>query len=348
MAPDGTSHDLPRRRGLMLILSSPSGAGKTTLTRMLLQNKDIDLTLSVSVTDAAASIERGRWAALSFYRPGPVPRLARPRRPVGMGGSAWQFLRDTEGAGRDTVALRTGRAVRHRLSGHAADQVLRARRRGYHLHSPAIDARVAGPPRTSSRGQARRDRPPARGGAQRDHPLEALRLRLDQRRSATDARRRPVDPRRRATETGAHRDGCRRVRRQARGPSDDKRPTADHRSSVAVSTILARAAKSAIDSVSARAVPSRPAFDNKAPTADGPSRPAMAFSDCRSILRRCPKAAAVTRGQRSRRAIQRRGTRHQFDDARDNLGGVARRPTERHRRGSARSFASRRGTANRP
>lgn len=40
----------PARRGLMLILSSPSGAGKTTLTRMLLQNKEIDLTLSVSVT----------------------------------------------------------------------------------------------------------------------------------------------------------------------------------------------------------------------------------------------------------------------------------------------------------
>ncbi len=38
------------RRGLMLILSSPSGAGKTTLTRMLLQDKDVDLTLSVSVT----------------------------------------------------------------------------------------------------------------------------------------------------------------------------------------------------------------------------------------------------------------------------------------------------------
>jgi guanylate kinase len=38
------------RRGLMLILSSPSGAGKTTLTRMLLQDKQLDLTLSVSVT----------------------------------------------------------------------------------------------------------------------------------------------------------------------------------------------------------------------------------------------------------------------------------------------------------
>lgn len=38
------------RRGLMLILSSPSGAGKTTLTRMLLQTKALDLTLSISVT----------------------------------------------------------------------------------------------------------------------------------------------------------------------------------------------------------------------------------------------------------------------------------------------------------
>ena len=37
-------------RGLMLILSSPSGAGKTTLTRMLLQTKELDLTLSISVT----------------------------------------------------------------------------------------------------------------------------------------------------------------------------------------------------------------------------------------------------------------------------------------------------------
>lgn len=34
----------------MLILSSPSGAGKTTLTRDLLQDRDLDLTLSISVT----------------------------------------------------------------------------------------------------------------------------------------------------------------------------------------------------------------------------------------------------------------------------------------------------------
>ncbi len=35
---------------MILILSSPSGAGKTTLTRMLLQDSELDLTLSVSVT----------------------------------------------------------------------------------------------------------------------------------------------------------------------------------------------------------------------------------------------------------------------------------------------------------
>ena len=37
------------RRGLMLVLSSPSGAGKTTISRMLLDREE-NLTLSVSVT----------------------------------------------------------------------------------------------------------------------------------------------------------------------------------------------------------------------------------------------------------------------------------------------------------
>jgi guanylate kinase len=40
-----------KRRGLMLILSSPSGAGKTTLSRKLLEReKDNALTMSISVT----------------------------------------------------------------------------------------------------------------------------------------------------------------------------------------------------------------------------------------------------------------------------------------------------------
>ena len=46
-APDDVS-----RRGLMLVLSSPSGAGKTTISRALLRS-DPNLTLSVSVTTRA-------------------------------------------------------------------------------------------------------------------------------------------------------------------------------------------------------------------------------------------------------------------------------------------------------
>jgi guanylate kinase len=37
-----------KRRGLLLIVSSPSGAGKTTLTRLLMAEKDIDLSISVT------------------------------------------------------------------------------------------------------------------------------------------------------------------------------------------------------------------------------------------------------------------------------------------------------------
>ena len=49
MSQPGAPNSLARR-GLMLILSSPSGAGKTTLTRNLLQTPALDLTLSISVT----------------------------------------------------------------------------------------------------------------------------------------------------------------------------------------------------------------------------------------------------------------------------------------------------------
>ena len=43
------SSDTLQRRGLMFILSSPSGAGKTTISRMLL-DRDSEIALSVSAT----------------------------------------------------------------------------------------------------------------------------------------------------------------------------------------------------------------------------------------------------------------------------------------------------------
>ncbi len=53
-APQGAKEEAGLgRRGFILILSSPSGAGKTTLTRMLLTRAELDLTLSISVTTRA-------------------------------------------------------------------------------------------------------------------------------------------------------------------------------------------------------------------------------------------------------------------------------------------------------
>jgi len=49
------------RRGLMLVLSSPSGAGKTTLSRMLLDaDKSVDLSVSVTTRPRRANEEDGR------------------------------------------------------------------------------------------------------------------------------------------------------------------------------------------------------------------------------------------------------------------------------------------------
>ncbi len=44
-----SSHPFVEHRGLLLVLSSPSGAGKTTISRALLE-KDANLTLSISAT----------------------------------------------------------------------------------------------------------------------------------------------------------------------------------------------------------------------------------------------------------------------------------------------------------
>jgi guanylate kinase len=71
-----TATDAPaaiRRRGLLLVLSSPSGAGKTTITRRLLQ-RDPALSLSVSVT-------------------------TRPPRPGEIDGRDYIFIEQTEFAG---------------------------------------------------------------------------------------------------------------------------------------------------------------------------------------------------------------------------------------------------------
>ncbi len=51
--------DAIARRGLMLVLSSPSGAGKTTLSRMLLDDPAVDLSISVTTRPRRPAEEDG-------------------------------------------------------------------------------------------------------------------------------------------------------------------------------------------------------------------------------------------------------------------------------------------------
>ena len=89
-----------QRRGLMLVLSSPSGAGKTTLSRQLLEN-DSHIQLSVSCTtrgkrpgetdgvdynfiDAAtfrSMIDRGEFWSMRVYSTTITVRPVRPSKP---------------------------------------------------------------------------------------------------------------------------------------------------------------------------------------------------------------------------------------------------------------------------
>ncbi len=60
---------------MILILSSPSGAGKTTLTRMLMQDSPLDLTLSVSVTTRKQRVSEMDGVHYHFIEPHEFERM---------------------------------------------------------------------------------------------------------------------------------------------------------------------------------------------------------------------------------------------------------------------------------
>ena len=137
---DHRKPDAIARRGLMLVLSSPSGAGKTTLSRKLLE-ADPAVELSVSVTtrkqrpgevdgrdyhfiDAArfdAMLKQGELleSAQVFGH-----RYGTPRAPV-------------EAA----LGARARRSVRHRLAGDPAAARKGGPRPGQHFRAAAFDPR---------------------------------------------------------------------------------------------------------------------------------------------------------------------------------------------------------------
>ena len=69
------SNDNIQRRGLMLVLSSPSGAGKTTLSRQLLEC-DGSVTMSISTTTRAPRSGEGEGKDYFFVSPSMFTQMA--------------------------------------------------------------------------------------------------------------------------------------------------------------------------------------------------------------------------------------------------------------------------------
>ena len=63
-----------RRRGLMMVLSSPSGAGKTTISRMLME-RDLNLRMSISVTTRARRPQEEHGRDYFFIDPPAFERM---------------------------------------------------------------------------------------------------------------------------------------------------------------------------------------------------------------------------------------------------------------------------------
>ena len=184
------------RRGMILILSSPSGAGKTTLTRMLMQDKALDLTLSISVTTRPRRSSEVDGIHYRF-----VDRREFERMKKGGDLLEWAEVHGNgygtpRAPGREGAGRGTRHAVRRRLAGRAAGARAARRRRRLHLRPAALDAGIARKARAAGRGFGRHHRRAARQCEARDRTMAQLPLRRRQRRpaarlSATSSRSSP-------------------------------------------------------------------------------------------------------------------------------------------------------------
>ena len=143
------------RRGLILIFSSPSGAGKPTLTRMLLQDRALDLTLSISATTRARRKTEADGIHYRFIDRREFERMRRPA--TSSNGPKCTAIPTARRARRWKRCSAQGRDMLFDIDCQGAKQMRRAPRRGrrHRLHPAAVDERIARAPRAAGRGWRR-------------------------------------------------------------------------------------------------------------------------------------------------------------------------------------------------
>ena len=150
-----------KRRGFMLVLSSPSGAGKTAIAHRILETED-NMSLSVSVTTRSA--RPGEINGKDYFfvdRPAFDGMVQRD-----------EFLEHAEFCGNCYGTPRE--PVRKALAGNAADSGKCPRRSGQRFYSAAFNGRT-GTPFVFPRPGFRRSRPPKNGNGRRgNEPLERI------------------------------------------------------------------------------------------------------------------------------------------------------------------------------
>ena len=189
------------RRGIMLVVSSPSGAGKTTLTRNLLEQEE-DVSLSISVT-------------------------TRPRRPSEIDGVHYHFISQRQfevmrdsgdllewaevhgncyGTPREPVeeALSAGRDVLFDIDWQGTQQLYDKMRNdvvSVFVLPPSAEELKSGS--NGARRTPRRSSPPPAQRRRRDPALDRIRLRARQPRPRQELHPAALDPDRRAPQARA-------------------------------------------------------------------------------------------------------------------------------------------------
>ena len=293
----------------MLILSSPSGAGKTTLTRNLFE-QDHSIRLSVSVTTRPAPALRDRRRALPLHRHRGFRRDARARRSARMGRGARQLLRHAR-AGRWSRRSRKAGTCCSTSTGRARVQIVEK------MRADVVSVFVLPPSMAELKARLERraeDAPEViarRLANARDEIAHwsDLRLRARQRRPPAHLRRVEGDPRggtaAAGASVGAGRVSWRRFWRR-RAKDLPRRRSRAHSP--------ARRSRRP-GSSSARAVSGEPGRGDQG----GCDRARGILRLCRSILRRWPKAARVTASSARTPAGQGVAARLEVHDARRDL-----------------------------